>query len=191
MQRQRAGHGAPPGGRTPVTRLGGRCGGSAGMSVYLRACTVSCVCSRVYTGVVHVCVLWVCSMLHVYSIYPMLGEPVSNLYCVSYVYATLCVCIFSVFILPVYAPVAQPPTGGWGRDQCTPHAPTSTPALLHSGFLPAFIYLGTRAATSLVGEGICGQPFSPPQRLPVPALKKAGNVPEPFSGPKKETGHWG
>lgn len=54
MQKQRAGHGAPPGGRTPVTRLGVCCGGSAGMSVYLRACTVSCVCSRVYIGVVRV-----------------------------------------------------------------------------------------------------------------------------------------
>ena len=72
------------------------------------------MCSRVYmvlcmciTSVPYcVCAPWVCSVLHVHSIYPVLAEPVSNLYCVSYVYATLCVCIFCVFILPVYAPVA-------------------------------------------------------------------------------------
>lgn len=62
---------------------------------------------------------------------PCCGVPGSNLYCVSYVYATLCASS-CVFMLLVCAPVAQPPTGGRGRDQGSPRVPTKTPALLPS-----------------------------------------------------------
>lgn len=153
-----------------------------------------CVCVSCQCHIVSM--LWVCTVLYVYCIYSMLCVcvyHVANPYCVSYAYATLYACIMLCVstVLCVHLWL-RPPTGpeiGISAHIFYLLAPQTC-------CIPAFcqhLCMGTRAATLLVmgWEKLQTTTLSTTELSNSKCPDQHWRILEPFSGSKKETGHWG
>lgn len=194
---QIAGHGAPPGGHTPLTCLRVCCVGSEGVrpvheyiwgQIYLSCilhhfvfvwlyqdmCVCVCPCSVYISLCMRPCqchlvhVLWVCTVPHVHCIHSALWSA-----CVYPIACVLCLC--HIVYLHLVGCLCCLVCTLWpnllleaGLEICALIMCLPAPRL--AAFqLPAGICLGIRPATFLVGQGSCRQT---PLSLPGPSHSK-------------------